>query len=330
MGQVWTQLFPPPPTVTEKTLPSLAGKVFIVTGGNAGVGFELVKILYAAGGSVYIAARSPSRIDAAIQEVITNPDIVAPGILKSLILDLSDLRTVLPCVSEFLAQETRLDVLFNNAGISRASIGSRSVQGHEAHIATNCLGPSLLTKLLLPIMTLTATNSSKNSVRIVWTTSSIMDMLGPPGGLSLTEIKAGGSKKDIAWNYSTSKAGDWFLASEFSKRIGEKGIVSITQSPGTLKTKGWDDVPWVMRLAVKPFMYEPKMGSYTELWAGFSEEVTVKDGGKMALPWGRWHRNPRKDVLESLRGVEEGGTGLAGEFWDWCEEVTQEFAVIGK
>lgn len=42
----WTQYFPDKPSFTEVNLPSQVGKVFIVTGGNNGVGFELVKMLY--------------------------------------------------------------------------------------------------------------------------------------------------------------------------------------------------------------------------------------------------------------------------------------------
>ncbi|KAF7196804.1 Short-chain dehydrogenase/reductase sthC [Pseudocercospora fuligena] len=58
MGASYSQFFPPPPTLTESNLPSQSGKVFIVTGGAAGVGYELSKILYHAGGKVYIAGRS--------------------------------------------------------------------------------------------------------------------------------------------------------------------------------------------------------------------------------------------------------------------------------
>lgn len=77
-----------------------------------------------------------------------------------------------------------------------------------------------------------------------------------------------------------------------------------------------------------PFMHEPKMGAYTELWAGLSQDVKCGDGGKCAIPWGRWHTNPRKDILESLKTKEEGGTGLAAEFWGWCEEQIKEYAGV--
>lgn len=55
----WGQSFPSEtPRLTEKNLPSQAGKIFLVTGGNSGLGFELVKVLYGAGATVYLAARS--------------------------------------------------------------------------------------------------------------------------------------------------------------------------------------------------------------------------------------------------------------------------------
>lgn len=55
-----TQIYPPKPTFTEVGVPASSqhGRVFIVTGGNAGIGLELTKILYAAGATVYIASRS--------------------------------------------------------------------------------------------------------------------------------------------------------------------------------------------------------------------------------------------------------------------------------
>ena len=71
------------------------------------------------------------------------------------------------------------------------------------------------------------------------------------------------------------------------------------------------------------------------LWAGLSPQVTVKDGGRYGIPWGRWHPPPKpgllgggrgKELLESKWGKEEGGTGLAAEFWGWCDEQTGMYA----
>lgn len=55
-----TQAYSPAPAFTEADVPpgSQNGRVFIVTGGNAGIGLELCKILYAGGATVYMASRS--------------------------------------------------------------------------------------------------------------------------------------------------------------------------------------------------------------------------------------------------------------------------------
>ncbi|RFU35441.1 hypothetical protein B7463_g867, partial [Scytalidium lignicola] len=228
MGGVWSQLFPPSPHFTEKEAPSLEGKVFIVTGGNAGVGLELVKILYSKGGTVYIASRSAANIETAIEAIKAEVETESPaGQLRSLVVDLSDLCTIPGCISTFLAQESRLDVLFNNAGVSRQPPGSVTSQGHEIHMGTNCLGSYLLTKLLLPILIQTAKSSPKDSIRVIFTSSGIIDLVGPPGGLSLAELEPGKHSKDMNRNYSASKAGNWFLASEFDKRFSKDGIVSV-------------------------------------------------------------------------------------------------------
>ncbi|KAK4501406.1 hypothetical protein PRZ48_007215 [Zasmidium cellare] len=324
MGGVLTQLFPGRPHFTEANVDSLQGKVFIVTGGNSGVGYELVKILYAKGARIYVAGRSKTKITSAIEGIKEIPT-ETPGELKSLIVDFNDMTTIAACARDFLAQESRLDVLWNNAGVSMQPPGSTSVQGYERHMAVNCLGPYLLTKLLLPILKQTVQISPEGSVRVVWATSGIVDMSPVPGGLSLEEQQSGKHAQDMNHNYSASKAGNWFLASELDKRVREAGVVSVAQSPGTLRTAGMDKAPFLMRAMLSIVMHPPKMGAYTELWAGLSRDVTIEDGARFIIPWGRWHPSPRKDCLESLKSKKEGGTGLAADFWDWCEEQTKSY-----
>lgn len=326
MGGTWAQMLPGSVEFTNSDLPSQAGKVFIVTGGNAGIGLELVKMLYGKGGTVYMAGRSASKIAAAIENVTVHPS-KTPGVLKSLHVDLGDLTTISKAVSTFLEQETRLDVLWNNAGIAHVPTGSTSAQGYEAHMGTNCVGPYLFTKLLTPILVKTAETASPGSVRVVWATSSIVDMAGPPGGLSLDEQVPGKHNPDKASNYSASKAGNWFLASELDKRTTRKaGIASVAVNPGNLRTKGWDGVPFLMRFMLSPFIHGPEKGAYTYLWAGLSPDVKVEDGGRFVIPWGRWHPDPRKDCLESLKSKDDGGSGLAADFWEWCDEQTKQYA----
>lgn len=122
-------MFPPAPTFTDKDLPLLVDKVFLVTGAASGVGFELAKILYAAGGTVYIAARSVSRCQGAIEKIKARTRLSkTEGRLKSMVVDLADLAAVKSAVEEFLRQETRLDLLVNNAAVMIPPTGSKSKQ----------------------------------------------------------------------------------------------------------------------------------------------------------------------------------------------------------
>lgn len=130
MPQISTlsQYFPPAPKFTDKHLPSLAGKVFIITGAASGVGYELAKILYLAGGTVYIAARSEARCQGAIEKLhaeLKSTSESKHGALKSMVIDLGDLRSVKGAAEGFLKSESRLDVLFHNAAVMKPPAGSK-------------------------------------------------------------------------------------------------------------------------------------------------------------------------------------------------------------
>lgn len=88
-----------------------------MTGGYAGVGFELCKILYMRNATVCIAGRAESKAQKAVAE-IKEAYLESSGHINYLILDLSNLSTIKPAVESFIAQQPRLDVLVNNAGVS--------------------------------------------------------------------------------------------------------------------------------------------------------------------------------------------------------------------
>jgi NAD(P)-dependent dehydrogenase (short-subunit alcohol dehydrogenase family) len=324
MSNAYNQLFPGKPTYTEKDIPSQVGKVFIVTGGNAGLGFHLSRILYQKGARVYILTRSESKARKAIAEIKADPSTTIPGgDLKFIHLELDDLATIKPAVDAFSAQETRLDVLFNNAGIASAAFGSRSKQGHELTMGTNALGPYLLTQLLLPFLLAASKLAPANTVRIVFAASPIVETNAPPGGITISELR--NPTIDSVGNYAMSKAANWFLASQFAKLVGKEGIVCLSNNPGNLKTAIWDSAPWIIRTMMSITMHPPVYGAYTNLWTGLSEGITTSDGGRYAVPWGKWHPAPKEHLLLALKDKSEGGTGQAGEFWTWCEEVSRSF-----
>ena len=152
--------------------------------------------------------------------------------------------TIKPAVEAFTAKESKLDVLFNNAGASLPPPGSASAQGHELQMATNCLGHYLLTQLLLPTLLHTAESPSSAAVRVIWTSSIALDLQAPKCGIDIADLTT--PPPDQQKNYAISRTGNWFLASALAAHTGSKGILSVTQNPGNLKTALLRHAPWIL------------------------------------------------------------------------------------
>ena len=150
----------------------------------------------------------------------------------------------------------------------------------------------------------------------------MVDLSAPKGGIDISNLVTPSSKQDQ--NYATSKTGNWFLASALAAQVGSKGILSVTQNPGNLKTALLRHVAW-MGVVFAQLLHKAKMGAYTELWAGLSKELGIGDGGNYVIPWGRVHPSPRVDLLEAMKSREDGGTGVADLFLEHCEKQTAEF-----
>jgi NAD(P)-dependent dehydrogenase (short-subunit alcohol dehydrogenase family) len=120
---------------TEADVPEQTGKSFIVTGANAGVGFEIARVLAARGARVLLGCREQARAleaIARIKRITPNADLVW------LPLDLGDLDSV-RAAAEIAAKEPRIDALINNAGVMNPPL-TRTKQGFESQFGVNHLG----------------------------------------------------------------------------------------------------------------------------------------------------------------------------------------------
>ncbi|KAK2766574.1 putative short-chain dehydrogenase [Colletotrichum kahawae] len=323
-----TQIYPPKPTFTEADVPanSQRGRVFIVTGGNAGIGLELTKILYAAGATVYIASRSKDKVEAAIKDITTKfGNATTSGELKFLHLDLNDLTIVKSAAKTFAQQESRLDVQWNNAGTGANAVtpGQRTVQDLEPMIGFHCVATLFFTHLLVPQLRAAASSSAAGHTRVVWTSSGLAEAGSPANGIDWSVIDKGVSNP--MQNYGASKAGTWFLSREFARRhTKQDGIVSVCLNPGYLKTASFDGTSApVMMILNAVMLSEPLYSAYTELFAGLSHEVTLESCGSYIIPWGRIRANaatPRQDLIKAGETKEQGGLGFGEKLWAWSEE----------
>ncbi len=202
-------------------------------------------------------------------------------------------------------------------------------QDHELHLATNCLGPFLFTKLLQPMLAHTAARSAPNSVRVSWSGSIVIDLYAPTHGVPVATEPRG--EPDLAAHlqnprtlYAISKAGNLFYASEFGRRFGDTGVVSTCFNPGNLKTELQRHVSPGERRLQRLLLFPPVLGAYTELWSGLAPDLTTRDNGAYIGPWGRI-MTVKQDRLDALTSRDHGGSGGAENFWDWSEKQVQKF-----
>ncbi|KAI1098851.1 putative short-chain dehydrogenase [Jackrogersella minutella] len=321
-SSTFTQFFPPKPGFTENNLSDLHGKVYIVTGSNTGVGKELARILYSKNAKVYIAARSQDKAIKAIEE-INKAYPTSKGSLVFLKLDLADLTGIKASAEEFLAKETRLDVLFNNAGIQyRLPEPSKTPQGHEYHLGVNTIGTFTFSKLLTPILISTA--KTQGAARIIWVSSQGAELLGEKSvGIDMSNLDYH-NDKDFMYKYGISKVGNWLHGVEYAKRYKADGVISIPLNPGNLSSDLYRDAKGLMKLFLKVITYPSVNGAYTLLYAGLSPEITLEKTGSWVVPFGRI-LPIRKDLTEATKTKEEGGNGTADKFWEWTEEQVKSY-----
>ena len=127
-------------------MPDMQGKTVVVTGGIFGMGFETAVALASMGARVLVTARNADKGRAAVAELTQR--LGGEGQLQLVVFDLANLS---PCAAgrrRSSRSPRRLDVLVNNAGVV-LSERAETVDGLEATLVTNHLGPFLLTNLLL-------------------------------------------------------------------------------------------------------------------------------------------------------------------------------------
>ncbi|KFA64338.1 hypothetical protein S40285_02902 [Stachybotrys chlorohalonatus IBT 40285] len=321
MGQTLSQALPASPKVTEKTVPNQSGKVVLVTGGTGGIGRCLAGILYNAGARVWITGRSDAKGVAVVAEIRKQYP-TSTGDILFLRLDYNDLATVKKSAQDFLVRESRLNVLFNNAGIMFPPKGAVTAQGYDQQFGTNALATFLFTKLVTPLIQATAKTAPSGESRIVWVSSSMADFQAPNGGVELDNLNYKSPRSEWV-RYGISKAALMLYAAEAHRRLAADNITNVVLDPGVVKSDLLRDAPSWFQGFARMQRHDTIYGAYTELFAGFSADIKGKEY-PYVIPWGRIVPL-RKDIAASAKPKSQGGTGVATEFWDWTEREVAKY-----
>ena len=195
----------------------LAGKVALITGAARGIGKAIVE-RFAAEGAVVVLSDVAN--EAAARETLAGIE-KAGGKGMVQMFDVGDAGQVDAAVAAILSAQGRIDVLVNNAGITRDNLLMRmSEEDFDAVVRTNLKGTFLLTRSVSRHMI------KQRSGRII-NMSSVVGLMG----------NAGQS------NYAAAKAGIAGFTKSMARELGARGITVNAIAPGFIRTAMTESLP---------------------------------------------------------------------------------------
>ena len=199
---------------------SMQGKRVIVTGPTSGVGREIAIQLAELGAEVILAARNIQKANGVAAEIARRTESNNAVVME---IDTSSQDSIRKFAREFRNKYDHLDVLINNAAVSRGALPRvNSVDGIELTFATNVLGYFLFTQELLDLLKQSAPS------RIINVASSFAS------DLDLDDLQFERRPFESFRAYAQSKACDRMLTWAFARRLEGIGVTVNAMTPGLI------------------------------------------------------------------------------------------------
>jgi len=190
----------------------MAGKTVLITGGSRGIGYSIAQTFAENGATVVIS----SRTEEVLQEAAANirSDVEGANVFP-IPCDVSQSEDVQHLIDTTLEQHESIDVLINNAGITRDTLLLRMKETDwETVLNINLKGAFLCTKAVIKPML-------KQRAGSIINVSSVVGITGNPGQT----------------NYSASKAGILGLTKSTALEVAQRGITVNAIAPGFIHTE---------------------------------------------------------------------------------------------
>ena len=213
---------------------SLAGKVALVTGASQGIGRETALALAEAGANVALAARNEGKLVALAEEI------AAKGAAALAVkMDVADPEQVKLGFKAVLEKFGKLDILVNNAAITRDGLAMRMKQEDwDAVIRTNLTGAHLCTQQAL--MTMIRARAGR-----IINIASVVAQMGNAGQA----------------NYVAAKGGLIGLTKAIAMEIASRNVTVNAVAPGFIETPMTDVLPDKVKEELKERIPLGRMGT---------------------------------------------------------------------
>ena len=242
----------------------LTGRTVLLTGGTSGIGRAACERFVALGADLILLGRDPDKTARIADELAGD----ARGSVTSVIADMGELDQVRAAAEQVLADHARLDVLVHNAGALTAERRTNS-EGVEATVASQVVGPFLMTSLLLPALRAAAPG------RVLTMASGGMYAAGVAvESLEMSDDDYGGSEQ-----YARAKRAQVTLNEMWADRIDPADVVFHALHPGWADTPGVESsLPRFHRL-LGPALRSPDQGADTLVWLAADDAAATSSGG---------------------------------------------------
>lgn len=276
--------------------PRMDGQVALVTGAGGGIGLATCVGFARLGAGVRAVGRTHDRARTAVDAILRQ----VPGAdVRPVACDISSLGAIKAFAERFIAEEPRLDVVVNNAGVMPAQ-RSRSADGHELTFASHVLAPFALTALLRDLLVGSA------PARIINVSSGGMYSQQIPAG----DLQSEHSEYSPKTFYARSKREEVTITEQWAQRLTGTGVVVHAMHPGWVDTQGVRSAMPVFRIVTRPILRTAAQGADTIVWLGAAPAALESTG----LFWADRRPRPTHYVV----GAAEDPPAVRQELWDAC------------